>query len=166
MGDRTNGGWKCPECGDEFASPARLADHATTEHVAAETPAAGLRRPRSVVAQRVLAGVAVVAGLGFFVLVGVGALGDLDKEGAPETPSSAAHKIAADVVNSSEADEYRAVVPEDGWDVEYELDGDGLVRVRDEGPGANAEIEVVALDGDLEDAMAEAATERGFEFGN
>lgn len=155
----------CPECGKEFPGASALADHATTVHVEADAPAASIRRPRSVVPQRVMAGLAVLLGIGAIVFIALGAAGALEKEGAPETPSSVAHQIAVDLVESGDAEDYRAVVPDDGWDVEYEIDGDGLIRVRDES-GVNTEIEVEAFDDDLQKAMEGAAAERGFDFGS
>jgi hypothetical protein len=164
---------RCPECTRSFPDAPSLSDHALTEHVQAETPAAGIRRPRLTgVPAGILAGLGIVAGIALWGFVIAGLLGDLDKAGAPESPRSIVHKMAESLVAAGEIEGYRAVEPDSGWDVEYELDEDvgssdfglpdGVIRIKDEGT-ALEEVEFEAgFSDDLYEAIEDELRRRGF----
>lgn len=154
--------WKCPDCERLFESPAALTDHSLTEHVDAEAPTAAIRPVKSKLPYRIALGVVALLGVATIVFFALGGAGVFDKETVPETPSSSAHKIAAGVVASGEAEDYRAVEPDSGWDAEYEVDGDGYVRSR--GSGFTEEVEVESFDLDLRDALEDEASDQGFDF--
>jgi hypothetical protein len=152
---------RCPDCGREFESASALVDHSVAEHV--EPPAARIRPVRFPWVGKAVAGIVVLLSLLVWGGLGVAAVGGFDKGDAPETPRSAVHRIAVGLVESGDADDYRAVEPADGWDVEYEIDGDGEIRIRDEG-GDEEQIEYAAFSGDLRDAIERAAKREGFEI--
>jgi hypothetical protein len=159
-----DGSHTCPDCGAAFDNPSTLVDHALTAHVRAETRAGHIRRSRWPWVPRVVGAFGVLLGIGVAVLVVLAWAGLFDKESASETPRSVAHKIAVELVRTGEADEYRAVEPDGGWDTEYEIDdGDAYIRVRGEGTGSE-ELEYEAFTSDLEDALDRATAGRGFVF--
>ena len=154
----------CPDCERSFADPSALVDHSLTEHVAVETPAAAIRRPKHRGSVKAIAAISMLFGLAVVVLVGVAATGAFDKATVAETPNSVVHKMVVDLKTSGEIDDYRAVEPDSGWDTEYEVNGgDGWIHVRNEG-GAYEELEVFGFGG-LGDALEDEAEERGFNFG-
>jgi hypothetical protein len=155
---------RCPDCGLGFGDPSALVDHALTAHVAAVTPAAHVRRPKSVWTGRITAALAGLAGVSLIVLMVLLAAGVFDKEGAPEQPRSEAHRMAVELRETGQIDEYRSVEADDGWDAEYELDGDdGVIRTR--GTRDDEEIEYETyLDDDLERAIEKVARRHGFDL--
>lgn len=159
---------RCPDCGRDFDDASSLVDHALTAHVAADTPAAHLRRPRSVWAGRIGAGVAVLVGLAIPILVVLDTVGVFEKDSAPERPGTEAHKMSVELRRAGEIEEYRSVEPDDGWDAEYEFDGedfdgsDGMIRSRWKGDDEEVEYETY-LDDDLDEAIGRVMTKHGFE---
>ncbi|MBM3666683.1 MAG: hypothetical protein FJW90_04255 [Actinobacteria bacterium] len=157
---------KCPDCGAGFGSASTLVDHSLSEHVQAETPAAHVRPLRRPAGLRIATAIALLFGAAFWVLAALGFAGIFEKPTVAETPGSVVHEIVVELEREGAIDSYRAVEPDAGWDTEYEVgDGDGYVRVRDEGrPGA--ELEYFAYPGELDRALEDAAEARGFQFGD
>jgi hypothetical protein len=159
--------YRCPDCGRIFEGPSALTDHALGAHVDTGTAPAGAAPKRD---NRLLVwglgALGVVVGVAFWGAIILAAAGvfDLDKETVPESPDSTPHKVAVSLERAGVIDEYRAVEPSDGWEVEYELDGgDGAVRTRIEGGVEDAEYEA-AFDDELESALEDELTRRGFEL--
>jgi hypothetical protein len=153
---------RCPDCGLGFDDPSALVDHALTAHVAAPTPAAHVRRPRSVWTGRIAAALAGLTGVSLIVLMALLLAGVFDKASAPEQPRSEAHRMAVELRETGKIDDYRSVEPDDGWDAEYELDGDdGVIRTRDTRDDEELEYEAY-LDDDLEAAIEDVARKHGF----
>jgi hypothetical protein len=148
----------CPQCGAAFWDASSLTDHVLTAHGTVDAPAAGMRPTKHHRFLKVLAVLACLAPVG---LIGLGAAGVFEKETVDETPSSVAHKMAVQLKQDGEIDDYRAVEPDDGWDTEYELDGDGEIRARSSG-ALGEEIELEAFSDDLETAMEDEARRQGF----
>jgi hypothetical protein len=154
--------YRCPDCGQIFQDPSALTDHALGAHV--QTAAQPARVERSRESRLVVWGLGalgLIVGVLFWGFIALAIFGAFDKETVAQTPGSTPHKVAVELERSGAIDEYRAVEPDDGWDVEYELaGGDGLVRQKDE--SGIEEVEYQAFDGDLEARIEEALTKRGF----
>jgi uncharacterized C2H2 Zn-finger protein len=154
--------YRCPDCGQIFQDPSALTDHALGAHVQpGAQPARVERRSENRLVVWGLGALGVIVGVLFWGGLALGILGVFDKETVAQTPGSTPHKVAVELERSGAIDEYRAVEPDDGWDVEYELaGGDGLVREKVE--GGTEEVEYQAFDGNLEAKIEEALRKRGF----
>jgi hypothetical protein len=160
----------CPDCGRPFAVASELTDHVMSEHVSSPTPAAGVRRPgMSPALLKLISVLAIVLGVAAWVGFGIFLVSELEREPAPEQPDSVVHKIAVDLEQGGEISGFEAVEPSEGWEVEYHLGDvdfgvpDGEIRIRGEGSEAQ-ELEIEAVNAELEDAIDDAAAERGFVF--
>ena len=131
----------------------------------APTPAANIRKPPSRRTGKALIGLGIVFGIALWGSVILAGFGAFDKATVAEQPHSVVHRMAVQLERSGEIDEFRAVEPAEGWDTEYEIgDGDGSLRVRDEGtPNEEFEFEVLFDDG-LDDAVQDVSESYGFIF--
>ena len=163
---------RCPDCGLVCPTFSALTDHALTAHVAAETPAASIRRPRiHGMGAGVLSGLGIVAGAVLWGALIYGIAGGFGKDEVAPTPTSVVHRIAVALERAGEIDSYRAVEPKEGWDTEYELDEeadgpnfglpDAFIRIRSEGT-ASQDVEFQAYSQDLYDSIERELTRHGF----
>lgn len=136
-----------PPAGEDSAKP-RYGSDASGEK---EGPAAPPQRRRRSPLRAILLGF-----LGVIVLLGViGALVG-EPETVDPTPGSPAAQIAQELRQAGDVSEFRPVEPDEGWDVQYELDGgDGEVRSR--GAGNQIEVEYRGESDELESAIQRAA---------
>ena len=154
---------RCPDCGRLCDSAAELADHALYVHVDAPTPAAHIRPQRfSGAAAKVAIGIAVLFGVGFWA-VGIFGQELLNADSAPLRPSSVVHDMALDLERSGDVDEFRSIEPEEGWEIEYEFDdGDGYIRIRNEGTRQEDLEYETFLNDEMYEAMQDVLRSHGF----
>jgi hypothetical protein len=152
----------CPDCGLKFLDQVALDDHRRRAHdpqyprLTSEQESGG-SGPKIAIAISLLIGVAFVA------LIVLDAAGVFEKETVPEQPGSEAYGIVREMKQEGSIDEFRAVEPDSGWDIEYELDdGDGALRMR-EGVPKEAEVEAI-FDEDLEEDLEDKLQEHGYLF--
>ena len=153
---------RCPDCGRLCETASELTDHALYVHVDAPTPAAHIRPQRfGGLASAIAIGIAVLVGAGIYALAFFSE-DLLLPDSAPSRQASVVHRMAVQLEGSGAVDEFRSVEPAGSWDVEYEVDdGDGYIRIDDEGTPAEA-LEYEAYDEDLREAMERVIRAQGF----
>jgi hypothetical protein len=153
----------CPDCGLRFLDGAGLSGHRTLAHDESVQ-----RLPES--EERAGTATRIAIALSFLVMIGLGALialgatGAFDKKTVAEQPGTELYRIVRELKAEGTIDDFRAVEPDSGWDVEYEVNGgDGTLRERNENTAPEAELEV-PYDDDLRDALEEHLKLKGFVF--
>lgn len=161
---------RCAQCGAEFSSESALTDHVLRDHVEAPTPAEHIRRRRANRGPvRIWAVLACLLGVGLIVLFGVALAGAFNKDEVPATPASDVHKMAVELVARGDIEEFTPVVPEEGFDVEYELDqdgsfprNDGVLRARSGADAGQGTVEYEAFDDGLANAIEDVLRDYGY----
>jgi hypothetical protein len=109
----------------------------------------------------------VLVGAAFWALIILGGSGLFDKSSAPERPGSVVHRMVVQMEREGDIDDFRSVEPDEGWDVEYEVDdGAGFIRIRGEGTVTQTLEYEAILDDDLEAAMERVIEQYGFTIGD
>lgn len=140
----------CPNCGSPLAGgdPRPVTEAYVPSSTLRSRSRRGILRLRWLLPAIVIAVIAVIA-------ITSGGEG---KE-VPEDPSSPGYSLVRDLKSRGEIDSFKAVEPDEGWSIQYSVDGgDAILRFR----GDELEYEVRKAADELEDAIKAAAVRAGY----